>query len=321
MVQATAGRSASEPGMQDLHATLWSSYLGLRDADEFQHRRPAERPQTLDDVVTTLNREGGRLADPLLELAVWNLVSRYGEEEHPKELEELSQKTLGFDVAEAHRVVLERGPTLLPRVAPGKIEESEWKTQEDGVVTSARISLLVNRGLEDVRYLLQPKHWEKVSPFWAEVRLGRPKLTPQTRSWRGRASTRLVLPGTTASQRLRLELDITRTPFESRVDLARAPARRRGRGHRAERARAPRGDIVTELRAYLRLHKEQGRPGITRVERWQMVAFQGESIHQRFRSQTLAYWIQAETLALMLGFWCRGQDDRFSWRPERRGRH
>jgi hypothetical protein len=305
--------------MQDLHATLWSSYLGLRDADEFQHRRPAERPQTLDEVVTTLTREGERLADPLLDLAVWNLVSRYGEEEHPKTLEELSKKTLGFDVAEARRVVLERGPTVLPRVAPGKIEESEWKTQEDGVVTSAKISLLVNRGLEDVRYLLQPKHWEKVSPFWAEVRLGRPKLTPQTRSWRGRASTRLVLPGTTASERLRLELDITRTPFESRVDLALAPARRGGLGHPGERPR-DQGGVVPELRGYLRLHKEQGHPGNTRLERWQSVAFQEGSTHERFRSQTLAYWLQAETLALMLGFWCRGKDGRFSWRPERRGR-
>lgn len=312
--------------MQDLHRTLWSSYLGLRDADEFQRAKAKERPQTLDEIVATLTREGGRLAPPLLKLAVWNLVSRYGEGEHPRALEELSRRTLDHDVAEARRVVQERGPTLLHQVAPGKIEDSDWKSQEDGLVSSAKLSLAVNRGLDDVRYLLQPKHWEDVSPFWTEVRLGRPKLTPQTRSWRGRASTMLVLPGGTQrpSRRLRLELDITRTPFESRVDLALAPARRGGRGQRGERARGQDGGVVSELKAYLRLHKEEGRPGITRLERWQMVGFQPGSLHQRFRSQTLEYWITVETLALMLGFWCSGQGGRSSrnrGRRSKRGRH
>src|SRR5262245_33253203 len=120
-------------GMQDLHTALWSSYLGLRDKGEFGRvDHPGELPMTLNQIVTTLGRHtqtqpgkprrGKIVVEPLLGLAVWNLVSRYREGKHPKALEKLSERYLRYSVEEARRVVLERGPTVLPRIAPGRIE-------------------------------------------------------------------------------------------------------------------------------------------------------------------------------------------------------
>jgi len=294
--------------MQAVHTALWSTYLGFRDPDLIERFASSDRPFTNAQALTRLNdhmRRGadGRLVSlDVLGLAAWNLVGQYVSEEPNILLEHLVQGTLGMDCARARQQYLERDrATLPPDQRFNRIVDSKWSSEDDGRFAKGTLEFTVRRPFEELLGILDPRSWLEARLFWRDLMVKRlrygeadeiddpdPDLMPRDYGWRAKGVMVLALPGGKHSPAKCLKglFDADRTigARESRIDYQLV----------AGTVEAP---LVCN--GCLSLEKMEGQPGSTRVRGQKRVDFPAGDL-ERFRTQTLAYWIQSETLALAL---------------------
>ena len=288
MRNATTNRTRS---LDALHTALWSSYAAVPapPAPRKGARRPKPPPRgsplTVDRVSTVLHAEARRVPRPLLALATANLVgSRL--RDPGDALDTLAVQLLGSSVAElraAHGAyaqpllmlaelygLVDYRWTPLPITAPGRV--------------GGRLELCVQRPFQEMKGVVDPASWFRAcGVFWNDTTSGNGRRLAAKRQQNVELEGQLKLPGHTSGNGIPVTIAATVT-FD---------------GLRGVNRFWITGGPIDHCRGELTVEKEPGRPGATRVTHEKHVRFAAGPL-ANFGVETLAYWIQAETLCLLL---------------------
>lgn len=261
---------------QALHTALWSSYLCLPDVRSL----PASyRPRAFRLVVPTLKECRDKVPQGLLGLALWNLLRGYESERPPGDLRELLQEVVGLDPGT--KAPYPQDP-MFPLHQQNVIKSAQWQLRPvgDAGAAAATLEVLVQREFAEMKEIVYPQNWRRCDLFWAG---GRGKRSPGDQTTN--ITARLKLPGGSREREplpVKLAVTFAVTDLDARVDFA-----------MEENA------YIRAYRGSLEVKKEEGSPGWTRIRHDKELIFKAPPF-ATYPAQTLAYWLQAETLFLAL---------------------
>jgi hypothetical protein len=284
---------------QRLHNALWKTFV---KADTEPPGAPGRKKvqigaasSALRDTVDLLSRNRKKVPRSLLALALWNLLPgaldpAFQNEPAGQQLDGLLQYAMRLDLPSARIIYDETRDPLLVLARQYNIIDYrwQWQPQRDLTTASARLELCVQRRFDNLKQVVPPTAWSKHSPFWDSIRRA-PTPRKQGSGARQPGQTnfhgKLLLPDddkASAPVLVRLNVDHTDNKLSAVSDFEIL------------------GDGGVELcRGFLRVDKEPGRPGAARLTHEKQLRFAaGPSDNQRVG--TLAYWVQAETVAAAL---------------------
>jgi hypothetical protein len=221
---------------------------------------------------------------PLL-FGAWSLVSDQSAASDGA-LEDLLVSTLGFDLEVARGLARRRPPDALPPEPSQRILESGCRSESRGEWAAAVVDVLFHEHVDRLAWMADPRAREAHAPFWQCLRAEgvRDAGSEGDRGPCDRFTGTLWLPCVGPAE-LRLCVEATVGGLEIRTDVA----------TRDEDARRSR--VV--LSGFLRLSKERGRPGATRIENQRIARFADERA-ARIGPRLLAHWLRLETFCLLV---------------------
>jgi hypothetical protein len=278
------GIDTVDQSRQELHTALWSSFVKLEEVNGFAAENA---PLSVKEVVEQLNDNMTNIPRPLLGIAVWSLLPVYLADEPP--LHDLASLLDYLGIGGSRDAVKATyDQTKHPLVALARlynIVDYSWNLapHPDRNTARARLELCVLTPVQDLQEVVFPSEWPKYSRyFWGETTpLGAsPDDRPKGASRRMTGDLRL--PGKKAKP-LQVTLDVDATlgglGAKSTYEIKNTP--------------------FAECRGTLEAAKELGRPGATRITHERSIRF-GPQPPSRPQVEMLAYWLQADTVSLVL---------------------
>lgn len=253
-----------------VHTALWITYLCR------QFRTPPKQLPSVPrlDVIKVLaaNR---RVDDPLLGVALWNLLSAYGDKP-PKEYTDLFRQVYRYEAAQAREAARGKEAPVFPLDPQQIVQEPLLKLEETLDASTVRLELCVGSDFALLKDIVDPGGWSACELFWKGTRAIRS-------SKQSTVSAQLLLPDVINKTPLDVTLntEVSRGQFEVRTDFQMVP-----------------NDRIEVCRGFASVQKEAGRPGLIRITQQRTVRFAPE--FDRYRQPTILYWLQAEIAGTVL---------------------
>jgi hypothetical protein len=271
------------------HEALWGSFLappggGAASKNGFPK---------VDHVLTALEdaRDDEQTPSALIAMGAWNLLRHYVDgSEQPKGLSGLVEDLLKVDIVEAIRLRRERRD-LFPPLRDVPIVRSRWTlTENKKRMPDACIEMTVLRPLEKMTKSLAT--WLGRSDFFWRA----PSLRPRRCVEGGKQilTADVHLPGESLEAGEQVVLEVTakkRNELQREFEFTMSEQELERREVFGARIRNYSGSLV--------LSKEESRPDRTHVLHSRHVQFASKSL-KGAEEETLAYWIQTDTLCLAL---------------------
>lgn len=279
------GGSANSP-RQEIHTALWSSYLRLQQARSFP---PAEAPLPVGALLNVLNVRSAKIPRPLLGLALWNLLPDDPGDAAPSDLDPLLRRVVDLSLEQTIRIYSENRSPLLVLGRQYGIEDYTWRWQPQHHLSTAnaKLEIAVQKTFEEMKDAVFPCRWSSRCPFfWGGLAGPDPAQVKGEGhwSWKGRVEGPLTLPGGVDEKApipAAVEIELSLNPLSAIVEFA-----------------VVKNDVVDVCQGYIRVEKELGRPGTTRITHEKQLRFKPGTFDD-YRVRTLAYWLQAETVCLV----------------------
>lgn len=269
---------------QELHTALWSSFVKLEEVNGF----PLENaPLSVGEVLEQLNHNMEKIPRPMLGIAVWSLLPAYLANDPPLHDLELLLHYLGIGRSrkEVEAIYDQNKHPLIALARQYSIVDYSWKLdpQLDLNTASAKLELCVLMPIQALQEIVFPSEWPKYSRyFWGETK----PVSAGPADWPKGASRKMTcelrLPGKEAKRlaaTLEVDAALTGLGAKSTYEIKDTPFR--------------------ECRGTFEAAKELGRPGATRITHERSIRF-GPQPPTDPQVQMLAYWLQADTVSLVL---------------------
>jgi len=281
------------PSNHDLHTALWSSFLNPSDAARFPpERRPISLDSTLSTLLSLLNPENveilRRVPRSLFGVATWNLLPQYLGTSGATKLEPLLRNVIGMTLDQVEAIYSRSTDPLLVLARQYNILDYRWgvTSKEDAKELEAELHICVQGELEAMKQIVFPDYWPRYEWLWGGVDLLARRKEPHWRKQEAgeeKCTGRVRLPGGPKETEAVVELDVIFhcTPLEVRNDFA------------------LKGEIFEHCGGSFSIKKMRGRPGATHVIHRKKAVFR-PFVPQEIRPSILKYWLQSETLRLVL---------------------
>ena len=302
------GKRATNRGdvTPDVHSMLWSSYF---QSDDSSQPVPDPTHPTLGRGITPipalLKSHQDKIPKPLLAIAVWNQVPNINPDSNaPPPILDDTLKQLLASVLDLHSddVSALRANQFFAAVPPYPNQVIldalyvEQPRAEGGA--SARLEICVPTPLNDdpprthqqstferLRKIADPRKWSDCHLFWSEIERRDPRSVVKEPKAKRFITARLHLPGKTIASSEKVKLDLLEFSDSN-------PLRTRLRFKMHE------NKLIKACHGYITVQKEHGRPGAARVINQKVVQFARSPLDDH-TSETLKYWLQAETILLV----------------------
>lgn len=282
-----------------LQKALWSTYFLQEGAEPLpvpceNCRRwfPLDLTETLKILVPQLGVDS-RITPAIESLALWNLLDSGDELRRSaqatgtfNDLDRRMNDIFGYGIGVAEQTWEGRWNTgSLPPLRDVGVYDSSTRVVDDGFTAVATVEVLVNRAFEELQAFTQDitVGVKRAELFWNDVKW----RNGRTRTPLSEFEVTLNIPNEPPF-RVRLSVELVESTWSIRADfgLAKTPL-----------PNAP--HPFRSFSGFMEISKEAGRPGFTRFRQERRAAFTRWYL-DNFRVQILAYWLQAESLALTL---------------------
>lgn len=250
----------------NVHTALWMTYLS---------RQSRQRPEDLgvsDLKPVAVLGDHLKHDDPMLGIALWNLLIVYGEKP-PADYARLFRAVFPFDVADALEASRGKEAPVFPLDPQQVIQEPRMRMDGGLEATTCNIELCLAGDPDLYCDQVNPVTWSKCDLFWIDTVAAAGKGGNQV-------DGTLRIPD---GRRLKVTLSVTRIegPFEQRTDFEMA-----------------KNDRIDVCRGFVSVKKEAGRPGVVRIAQQRTVRFAPG--FDSYQAPTLLYWLQAEVACIAL---------------------
>lgn len=282
------------PSIHDLHTALWSSFLGSAGGAGFPpERKPMPPEKALSVLLELLKPENVNILNivprPLLGVAAWNLLPQYLRRPDRYELQPLLVNVIGMTLDEVAAIYSQSTDPLLVLARQYNVLDYRWQWLSEEQQTEevdAMLQLCVQTELDALKPVAFPDCWPTYGWLWGPVELAEGRNEPQWLKYdsgKERLTAQIKLPGGPGESRVAVSVEVQFhiTPLDVTSECF------------------VEGEMFETCKAWFKIEKMRGRPGATRISHRKKVAF-GDLVPEGSRRDILRYWLQTETLRLVL---------------------